>query len=142
MRSKQVALILIGVSILGVGGAVAAQATASSHTVRGELTAGSAEAASLACNQIQVKAELWLNTDARTGPMPEVNLGSTVAEGTTLGNGCSYTLTFQESPLASLPVASLYRLSAEKPAVNGESGGGYDHNLTRPFPEQYDMNLL
>lgn len=135
--------LFIGISILGIAAVITALATTRSHTVQGKLTAANAAGASVACDQIKVKAELWINTATKTGPMPQVGLGSTTAQGTTLGNGCSYTLTFNDIPFPPLPVASMYRVSAERPMTieEGPGSAGYAHSMSHPFPEEYNMSL-
>jgi hypothetical protein len=141
MRSKRLILLLLGIGIFGIGSTVAVQSAITSHTVQGKVTAVDAANSSVACDKVQVKAELWLNTKTRTGPMPEIGLGSTTAKGKTMGEGCTYTLTFNDVRLPQLPVASQYRLSANGPTPGEDSLSGYAHNMSRPYPEQYDMSF-
>ncbi len=153
-------LLFIGISILSIASTIAVQAktepspimntsvqvndAVSSHTVRGELTAFSSDTTSVNCDQIKVKAEIWHNVTSGTGNMPKVELGSTKAQGSILGNGCTYTLTFNYSPSLQLPKSSQYRLSAETPTINGQFGdfmAGYSNIVSSPFPEKFDMKF-
>jgi hypothetical protein len=115
-----------------------------SHTVRGKMTAVGTETASVPCNQITVKAEIWSNVTAPTVEFGKVELGSTTAKGSLLGNGCTYTLTFNYSPSLQLPKSSQYRFSAETPTINGQYGefsAGYTNIVSHPFPTQFDMEI-
>lgn len=161
MISRPQVLFFAGVSVLGIVGAITVQAATEPlqmvntsvqannpvsshpipHTVQGKLTAFGPETASVICNQIKVNAEIWSNvTEGPSNiPIQEVELGSTTAEGSTLGSGCTYTLTFNYSPFQ-LPASSQYRISAETPTINGISSG-YTDIVTPPFPEQFDMRF-
>lgn len=136
MRSRSRFLFLtgVGVSILSIAGVgVAAFATAGSHAVRGNLTAATAEARSIACSQIDVKSEL------RLASYTVKTLGSTTAEGETLGEGCSYMLTFDDSLLPSLPVTNQLfdnRLLVRAPQVEGTFA-----SLYRPYGTPIDLKL-
>jgi hypothetical protein len=115
-----------------------------SHTVQGTITATGAETASVPCNQIKVKAEIWSNVNTHTVEIEEEELGSTTAKGSLLGNGCTYTLTFNYSPSRQLPKSSQYRFSAETPTITGQYGeltAGYTDIVSHPFPTQFDMKL-
>jgi hypothetical protein len=115
-----------------------------SHTVQGTITATGAETASVPCNQIKVKAEIWSNVNTHTVEIEEEELGSTTAKGSLLGNGCTYTLTFNYSPSRQLPKSSQYRFSAETPTIRGQYGeltAGYTDIVSHPFPTQFDMKL-
>jgi hypothetical protein len=115
-----------------------------SHTVQGKITASGAETASVPCNQIKVKAEIWSNVNAQIGEIGEEELDSTTAKGSLLGNGCTYTLTFNYSPSLQLPKSSQYRFSAETPTINGQYGefrAGYTDIVSHPFPTQFDMKI-
>lgn len=115
----------VGISIVAGVGAVAAFATTGVHNVRGKLTAATAEARSIACNQIEVNAEL------RLASYTVKTLGSTTAEGKTLGEGCSYTLTFNDSLLPSLPVTN--QLFENRVAVRAPLVEGTFVSLYRPY---------
>lgn len=134
-RPRLLFLLGIGVGILsaiGVG-IVAASAATSSHVVRGTLTATTAEARSIACNQIDVQSEL------RVASFTLRTLGSTTAEGKTLGEGCSYALTFDDLALLSLPGArQLFdnRLLVEAPLVEGTFA-----SLYKPYTVPIDLQL-
>ncbi|MBD2100937.1 hypothetical protein [Leptolyngbya sp. FACHB-261] len=128
-------LIAVGVSISSIAGvgAVAAFASAGSHVVRGNLTAATAEARSIACNQIDVKSEL------RLASFTLKTLGSTTAEGQTLGEGCSYTLTFDDLLLFSVPQSrQLFdnRLLIKAPLVEGTFASLYS-----PYTAPIDLEL-
>jgi len=115
-----------------------------SHTVQGTITATGAETASVPCNQIKVKAEIWSNVNTHTVEIEEEELGSTTAKGSLLGNGCTYTLTFNYLPSRQLPKSSQYRFSAETPTITGQYGeltAGYTDIVSHPFPTQFDMKL-
>ncbi len=115
-----------------------------SHTVQGKITAFGIEMASVPCNQIKVKAEIWSNVNAQIGEIGEAELGSTTAKGSLLGNGCTYTLTFNYSPSLQLPKSSQYRFSAETPTINGQYGefsAGYTDIVSHPFPTQFEMKI-
>ncbi len=88
------ALFLIGTSFLATLGAIAfsseapaVQAATSSHTIRGKLTSRETATASVPCNQISVRAAVWTEPEEKNPPIEKLELGSTKAQGSTLGNG-------------------------------------------------------
>jgi hypothetical protein len=152
-------LVLIGISILSIVSTIVVQAKTeptqimntsaqvndalSSHTVKGKLIAARAETKSVACDQIKVKAEIWHNVTGG-GAIPKVELASTTAQGSKLGDGCIYSLKFNYSPSLQLPKSSQYRLSAETPTIKSQFGdfiAGYSNVINRPFPEKFDMTI-
>jgi hypothetical protein len=152
-------LILVGVGVLGLGGVMAAQATQvpapmESHTVTGKMTALETSleleptTGAVACDQIKVNAEIWFDLDGKTTPVdpkdlpfPKEVLASTNAEGSTLGDGCTYTLTFNYSPSRQLPAFSEYRISGELPQIREGVISGYSARLSPPFAEPVDMQF-
>lgn len=151
--------LFIGISILSITSAIAVQAKteplqimntspqvnniASSHTVRGKLIAYGTDTKSVACEQIKVKAEIWHNVTGGAA-IPKVELASTTSQGRILGDGCTYTLTFNYSPSLQLPNSSQYRLSAETPTIKSQFGdfsAGYSNVINHPFPEHFDMTI-
>lgn len=141
MMSTPRALFFVGIVTLSITGAVAALATARSHTVQGELTTSIASVKSVSCDQFEVRAEVWSVTRI-AGPVVMGKMGSTTAQGETLGDGCSYNLTFNYLPWLPLPPSFQYRYSAEAP-VPKEVGStiGYSQPVSNPFPEQFDMPM-
>ncbi|QLE57229.1 hypothetical protein [Nostoc sp. TCL26-01] len=151
--------LFMGISILSITSTIAVQAkieplqimntsaqvnnTASSHTIRGKLIAYGTDTTSVACNQIKVKAEIWHNVTGGAA-IPKVELASTNAQGSILGDGCTYSLTFNYSPSLELPKSSEYRVSAETPTIKSQFGdfsAGYSNVISNPFPEQFDMTI-
>jgi hypothetical protein len=146
-------LIFVGVGILGLGGVMAAQATKmpapmASRTVTGKMTALETTHKTVACNQIKVNAEIWFDLDGKNTsvdpkdlPFPKEVLASTNAEGSTLGNGCTYTLSFNYSPSRQLPAFSEYRISGALPQIQEGARYGYTERVSPPFTQPVDMKF-
>ena len=140
MVSRPRALFFVGIVTLSITGVVAALATARSHTVQGELTTSIASDKSVSCDQFEVRAEVW-SIIRIAGPVVMGKMGSTTAQGKTLGDGCAYSLTFNYLPWLPLPPSFQYRYSAEAPAPEAGSTFGYSQPVSSPFPEQFDMPM-
>lgn len=138
MFSRPRNLFFVGIVALGVTGAIAALATTRSHTVQGELTTLIADSKSVSCDQFEVRAEVWSVT-RMAGPIVIGKMDSTTAQGQTLGDGCSYSLTFNYLSWFPLPPSFQYRYSAEAPTSYGSIG--YSQLVSDPFPEQFDMPM-
>ncbi len=132
---------------------MAAQATQmpapmESHTVTGKMTALETTPKTVACNQIKVNAEIWFDLDGKNTsvdpkdfPFPKEVLASTNAEESTLGNGCTYTLTFNYSPSRQLPAFSEYRISGELPHIREGEIHEYTAGVSPPFTKPVDMKF-
>jgi hypothetical protein len=155
---------LVGVGVLVFGGTMVAQAvkkTAStaSHTVAGKITSmqilpKGTSYASVACEQIKVKAEIWSDKAEIWSYIDEVGrmlgmdietskevFASTTAKGAQLKDGCTYSLTFNYDPSRQLPESSQYRVSAVAPQISEGETAGYTAKIQRPFADQVDMEF-
>lgn len=121
--------------------APAVQSNTSSLTLRGNLTSRGTMTASMPCNQISVRTEIWTNPEEKDPPVEKVELGSTKAQGTTLGRGCSYTLKFNAP--SQVGELSYYSLVAETPKVNGKYVGHYRviGGSAKQFAQRYDLKF-